>query len=138
MLKDLVVECKKTHQENRVCKYCGQIIIIEVPDDWSEEQMDELTAESCSCPDAQRYNSLKHRKEKAHERIVMLFGEQSELPIDESVEKLLYMAADAAVDLDVERVTISIKDGTKANIRRTPKGSIKIERSESSKDTYEL
>lgn len=138
MLKDLVKECKGLHQENRACRYCGQIRMIEVPNNWTEEQREEMTIECCICPDAMTHNGLKHRKEKAHERIEMLFGEQSELPIDENVEKLLYMAVDAAVDLDIENVTISIKDGTKASIRRTTKGSIKIERSEISKNTYEL
>ena len=138
MLKDLTKECKKVHSENVACRYCGQIRMIEVPIDWSEEQIEELAVENCICPDAQTHNGLKHRKEKAHERIEMIFGEQSEVSIDENAEKLLHMAADAVVDMDIERVTVVIKDGTKASIRRTAKGSIKIERTESSKNAYEL
>ena len=137
-MKDLAEKHSVLHQENRACRYCGQMRMIEVPDNWTDEQMNELVVEHCPCPDAQTHNSIKHRKEKAHERIEMLFGEQSEFPIDENAEKLLHMAADAAVDLDIERVTVGIKDGTKASIKRTAKGSIKIERTESNKNAYEL
>ena len=129
---------EKICRQSRACRYCGQIIMMEVSDLWTEEQMDELAVEKCLCPDAQIYNALKHRKEKAHEKIGMLFGEISESPIDENVEKLLHIAANAAVDSVIERLTVVMKDGTKAGIKRTAKGSIKIERSVSKKNAYEL
>ena len=34
------------------CRFCGQLKNVEVPEDWDNEKLDELVAESCNCDDA--------------------------------------------------------------------------------------
>lgn len=138
MLRDKVKNYDELITVNGSCRFCGQMMTVEVPDSWNEEMINELVVEKCECNDAVGYTGLKRRKERAHEKIRILFGDGAAVPVDDKAEKLLHMAADAALEWDIEKITVDIKDGTKGNIKRNAKGNIKIERSESSKNAYEL
>ena len=124
--------------ETGACRYCGQLAQVEVPATWDEDKINELVTEKCECCDAVEYAKMKNRKANAHEKIVLLFGGKSAMPVDDKAEELLHLAVEAAVEWDIEKISVDIKDGTKGKISRTAKGSIKIERSESKKNAYEL
>ena len=123
---------------NGCCMFCGQMMTVEAPVIWGEDIINELVSEKCECDASQNWARRKFRKEKAHEKIKILFGDGADIPIDENAEKLLHLAADCIVDMDVEKMTIEIQDGTKGKISRTAKGFIKIERSESSRTGCEI
>lgn len=138
MLKDEVKGYKDLETVTGSCRFCGQLMQVEAPPGCGEDVIEELVAESCGCTEAVSYAAQKQRKERAHEKIVLLFGEQAEYPVDDKAEELLHIAVDAALAWDIEKLTVDIGDGTKGKISRSAKGNIKIERSESRKRAVEL
>lgn len=138
MVKDEVKKHDDVVIMTGACRFCGQIAQVDAPPIWPEDMVNELATELCECNKATTYANMKKRREKAHEKIVLLFGEKASSPVNDNAEKLLHMAVDTAIDYDIESMTIDIGDGTKGKISCTTKGSIKIERRESSKNAYEL
>ena len=57
--------------------------------EWNQEEIDELATETCECVNARIYTHKKSQKERAHNKIDLLFGENNTTVI----------VPDAAVDL---------------------------------------
>lgn len=145
MLKDRLEEEKKSRRklvsEVGGCRFCGQTEAVEVPPEWTEDEVDELVTERCECWEAESYARRKRRKEQAHERIDLLFGEgenkESE-PIQGKALELLHDAVEKAGDEDIVSATIDTGNGIKAAIKLTDKGTIKVTRTQTKKNSYEV
>lgn len=96
------------------CSFCGQTKIIQVPEEWEQGQINEAVTCECECEQAQAYAKAKERKDKAKKRVNELFGGGAEKPVAEDVGH-----------------------GVKAKVSKMAKESIKVERSENKKTTYE-
>lgn len=120
------------------CRFCGQIANLEVPIEWTDEQVDEAAVECCGCEKAQEYTIRKKKKERAIEAIEQQFGEESETQIDDSIKELLIEIVGHVVDRRVTSGTIDIGNGLRAKIGRNAKGSIKVEREKKAKEVQEV
>ena len=69
--------------------------------------------------------------QKAKNRITELFGSNAERPIDQDVVSIILDVVDAIEARHMKGVTIDVGQGVRA------KESIKVERTETSKKTYE-
>lgn len=140
MLKDRIEEMKKEFPEGLVsgrggCKFCGQIVAIEVPADWEDQERDELATEMCECISATIYTRKKQQKERAAKAIEKQFG--ADTGTEEEVKNLLLDIADKVIDLKINSGTIDIGNGVKAKIGITGKGNVKVERTKTEKATQE-
>ncbi len=77
------------------CKFCGQQAACKILEHWTEEEENEAATESCECPEAKWYTAKKEQKERARNRIIMLFGESNGVvSCGETVMELLNNIAD--------------------------------------------
>lgn len=119
------------------CRFCGQAGFATTMTDWGEERVNEQVTLQCQCTDAQEYLKSIERKQKAKKRINELFGEGAEKPVQRSVTDLLMLTVDAIEDKDMKGIMVDVGQGVKAKVSKMAKESIKVERSESKKTTYE-
>lgn len=119
------------------CRFCGQAGIVRAIVGWSEERINEEVTLICQCEAAQNYAKALQRKTKAKERINELFGEGAEKPLKDSVVELLLFTVDAIEDKALKGITVDAGDGVRAKVSKMAKESIKVERSENKKITYE-
>ena len=120
-----------------VCRFCGQTSIKEVPTEWSKDEIDELTAETCECTEAGIYSDKKEQKERANDRIELLFGEKSGAAIREETKDFLHAAIDPICSHYIQSVTVDAGNGTKGKISVTSKGFVKVSRTDTQKSEYE-
>ena len=84
-----------------------------------------------------KYRKAKERKDKAKKRVNELFGSGAEKPVAEDVVNLLIATVDAIEDKHMKGITVDVGHGVKAKVSKMAKESIKVERSENKKTTYE-
>lgn len=58
------------------CKYCGQYIVLEVPDTFTEEDINEEASRKCSCPQAEARARIEENIASAEGAIKALFNEK--------------------------------------------------------------
>lgn len=75
--------------------------------------------------------------QKAKNRITELFGSNAERPIDQDVVTIMLDVVDAIEARHMKGVTIDVGQGVRAKVSKMAKESIKVERTETSKKTYE-
>ncbi len=119
------------------CRFCGQIADIKAPLNYTDDQRDELATELCKCYEAEYYTNKKSWKERAHDRIEKLFGEESEEPINDSEIKILHDAVEPVANNDITSMTVDFGNGIKAKINITAKGKIKVQRTDTDTRSYE-
>lgn len=119
------------------CIYCGQMVVVNAMQDWSEDEINQAATSQCECDAAQSYIKAQRRKEKAKKRIHELFGSAAEKPIAEEVVDILLLSVDAIEEKTIKSLTVDIGQGAKGKIIKTAKENIRVERSESKKTTFE-
>lgn len=119
------------------CRFCGQAGFVRTMVGWSEERVNEQATLQCQCENAQAYTKAIERKQKAKKRINELFGEGAESPVKSNVTDLLLLTVDVIEDKAMKGITVDIGHGIKAKVSKMAKESIKVERSENKKTTYE-
>ena len=83
------------------CKFCGQIKIMHIADEWSQEHLDEEATLTCSCGAAQAYAFRKEAIQTAQAAINQLFSDGHRLKwlykieLDPSLKPLMLQAVDA-------------------------------------------
>lgn len=123
-------------EQTGYCRFCGQAGIVRTMQGWGEERINEDATLNCQCEAAQNYSKAVARKQKAKQRINELFGEKAEKPLKNSVVELL-LTVDAIEDKAMKGITVDAGHGTRAKVSKMAKESIKVERSENKKTTYE-
>lgn len=119
------------------CRFCGQTAAREALEEWQQEEIDELVTETCECLEARLYANEKGQKERANERIDLLFGKQSAVAVKDAAVDLLHRAVDLICEGSISAVTIDIGNGVKAKINITSKGFIKVTRTKTDTSAYE-
>ena len=120
------------------CRFCGQIVVVEAPEECTVEKLDELATGECQCDEAKRYQIKKKRKEKANKAIEEQFGENSKHPLMEDIKQYLKTAADMIVEYRINSVTVDIGRGIKAKIGTSAKANVKVEKIVTEKTTEEV
>ena len=83
------------------CKFCGQIKIMHIAEEWSQEHLDEEATLTCSCSAAQAYAFRKEAINTAQQAINQLFSEGHRLKwmykidLDSSIKPMMLRAVDA-------------------------------------------
>lgn len=120
------------------CRFCGQIMAVEVPEECTAEIADELATEGCQCAEANMYKTRKKRKIRANKAIEEQFGENSKHPMKEDIKQFLKTAADMIVEYRINSVTVDIGRGIKAKIGTSSKANVKVEKVITEKTTEEV
>lgn len=122
-----IEEMKKIDFEDDACPYCGQV---------------RITEGDCNCDGAKRARRIQERIQNAGETIEELFGEECKkdgyTPIPEDNIETLNAAVVQIVNYKLHAALFVLSSGTRAKITRSKGGSIKIERTETKKNSAEV
>lgn len=122
-----IEEMKKIDFEDDACPYCGQV---------------RITEGDCNCDGARRAHRIQERIQNAGETIEELFGEECKkdgyTPIPEDNIETLNAAVVQIVNYKLHAASFVLSSGTRAKITRSKGGSIKIERTETKKNSAEV
>lgn len=83
------------------CRFCGQIKIMHIAEEWSQEHLDEEATLTCSCSAAQAYAYRKDAVNVARRAIDQLFSDGHRLKwmykidLDPSIKPMMLQAVDA-------------------------------------------
>lgn len=106
------------------CKHCGQIIILDIDEDaaFSQQEIDELASKRCDCEIAKIQRDIENSISDAIEDVDKMF------PESENIRGYVKQACELVGREYVENITIKIDSRTKAQIKKTTKGKIRVER----------
>lgn len=106
--------------------------------EWNQEEIDELATETCECVNARIYTHKKSQKERAHNKIDLLFGENNTTVIvpDAAVD-LLHKTVYPICEGFIQSATVDMGNGIKGKISITTKGIVKVTRTKTNTSTYE-
>lgn len=120
------------------CKFCGQMGTANGKAGLSESEVNELITCHCGCEKAKEYAKQKEQIQKAKARIAETFGPAAgEKALDESIVENLVSFVDIIAQKKMQSVTVDMGRGLKARVSRMAKGSIKVERTETVKASFE-
>ena len=118
-------ENKKINFEG-ICPFCGQVSL----------------DEECNCDGAQRERKIQSQIQRATDTIYELFGpdctENGYAPVADESIKLMREIVEQVAYWKMYSASLHIANGIKAKISRTASGKIKIERSETKKQSLEV
>lgn len=114
------------------CIYCGQIGTVEVEDNTPDEVVDKEVTINCSCTSAKVARDRKKKQAKAQENVEELFANHSE-----DVREFLKAAVVLIGENMVDKISVDTGRKVKAQITKTSKGNIKVERTETRKMAVE-
>lgn len=106
--------------------------------EWNQEEIDELATETCECVNARIYTHKKSQKERAHNKIDLLFEENNTTVIvpDAAVD-LLHKTVYPICEGFIQSATVDMGNGIKGKISITTKGIVKVTRTKTNTSTYE-
>lgn len=120
------------------CKFCGQSVLVVVPDNATEEVLTEEATMNCTCKESHSYRDAKEKEEQIEMAKTSARGTTFELFHEEfpEIEELLNMAINPLVEKKFKKLTINTGGRTKATISFA-KDAIKVEREDKSIATRE-
>ncbi len=121
-----------------VCRFCGQNKMIEVPNGYTQEEIDEEVTCECKCDEAKAYQEKKEREERLEAQKLSAQGTTFELFHNDfpEVEQILNKTIPLLVTKKVKKLTVNTGTKVTATIGIS-KGTIKVERTETSKYSRE-
>lgn len=57
----------ESSKRSGICKYCRNLVIVDAPEDYSDQEVNDLATEKCDCSEAKKERSRKARMKKAAE-----------------------------------------------------------------------
>ena len=125
-----------------VCRFCGQIKSVEVPEEWDDEKLDELVAESCNCDVAMRYQKKKKRREGAEEKLKEILEYEAEDDEDgmvpDDAKELSYVALEKILEGPINQITVETENGIKIKMKKNTKGYVRMERKKTKTKSCEV
>lgn len=100
------------------CRFCMQTKLIEVPDDMSQEEIDEEVTMECRCKDGEAYRDEQEKIEMIRQAKLSAQGTTFELFHEEfpEIEEVLNYVMDDLTSGAYKKVTITTGGKTKASI----------------------
>lgn len=109
------------------CPFCGQGHVIQIGDDWNEEQVNDAVVKVCACEGAEKHKEMN----SVRKRVKEFFGDESLKKFDDAfgieVQDDLVSWAEKVYDGLYEKLTVVLENGDKAIIQRSG-ARIKISR----------
>lgn len=100
------------------CKYCGQIATLEVPERFTQEEIDEEVVKKCDCPEAQAFTKQQETIAAAEGMIRDFFDGREGMS---AVMELLLSAVKPLAENAIGAISIS-KDGYTGSMKPTKDG----------------
>ncbi len=120
----------KENLREGVCKYCGQIRMVNAKPSIPQEDVNIIASKECDCFSAQMHRKRDRQYEKASVNIEKIFKDRPEMA------EILRCAARKIADEQIDVVTVKCGAITaKASV--TGKGTIKISRTEKNENSLE-
>lgn len=69
----------KLKENNGFCKYCKQAVLIQAPDDATQEELNEIATKECSCKEADYQRKREMKVDAASAYIENLFHDKEQL-----------------------------------------------------------
>ena len=85
------------------CLFCGQYRAIEVPDTFTEEDIDEEVTKKCDCPEAKADTDKKEKIATSEAKVKEIF---EGLPALETMQNMLLSALKPLTMYDIDGITI--------------------------------
>lgn len=131
-------------QENKlmsctgICRFCGQVLAIKMPYDATEDEKDLEASYRCTCEGGREYSASIDRIALAEASIDELFGVKAG---DKSVGgcgiEILKSCVTALEKGTIDSASFTFKEGCKAKLNKTGRGTIKVARSDTTTKAYE-
>ena len=86
------------------CKYCGQIIALEVPESYTREMIDEEATKKCDCPEAETETKRQQAIAYADGAIKDFFKDKDGL---ESIQNILLQSVEPLAYGRIGKISIS-------------------------------
>lgn len=100
----------ETIQMDGVCKYCGQVMIVSVPEGrhYSQEEIDRMATMDCTCPGGEAEAVIQKRVNDAAEAIDRVLAKKNK----KTVAQIMLGAVDALARDRVKKISVNIDGGT--------------------------
>ena len=95
------------------CKYCGQIAMIDCPESFTQEEVDEEASKKCSCPEAQAASLKEYNRTSAAAFIKDAFKN------DQYMQDFMPVVVDAVMDEAADKVQVVQKTAISAKTVET-------------------
>lgn len=95
------------------CKYCGQIAMIDCPEGFTQEEVDEEATKICKCPEAQAMSIKEYNRTSAAAFIKDAFKS------DEYMQDFMTNTVDAVMDCAADKVQVVQKTAISAKTVET-------------------
>lgn len=109
------------HMAEGVCRYCGQVHMVEIHGKETKEQIDLWAEEKCDCADAKGARRKKKANEKAVENIEGIAGTEQETGIRE----ILIKGLEYLEEQKIERVQVKMANRV-YTVEEGKEGRIKV------------
>lgn len=101
-----------------VCKFCGQSAALEVPEKFTQEEIDEEVVRHCDCPEAQAFTKQQEEIANAEGMIKEFFKDREGM---QKIKDLLLSAVEPLAKSEIGAISIS-KDGYTGSMKPTKDG----------------
>ena len=119
--------------ELATCKYCGQILTIELPEGTTHEQALEEGTMNCNCSMAIAYQQLKERASVAKIELEEMLLKDDEVhnikAVDKEIFDLLISAIDIMAKDKIYKISVGLCSGGNVDIKAGTGGKISLKRS---------
>ena len=117
---------KKLIEKTGMCKFCGQTKFLKVPEEMTDEELNDQVSFECRCEAAGVEDEKRVQGMITESKGIAFALLNSEYP---KIEELVNELVSKMVSLDIKKIDIGISAQTKIKIRRTD-SSIKIYRTD--------
>ena len=114
-----------------VCKYCGQIMTLEVPESFTQDDIDQEVEKKCSCPEAKAFWKIEGNIACTESTIREFFKDKEGM---DAIQNLLLNATRPLAEGKIGKITITkggytgsmkpTKDGIKISLKYTTEDSV--------------
>lgn len=115
------------------CRFCGQIATLELPERFTQEEIDQEAVKRCDCPEARAYTKQQEMIASAEGTIKEFFKDREGM---DAIKNLLLGAVEPMTRQEISAISIS-KGGYTGNMK-PGKDSIKIQLKYTTVDSVEL
>ena len=116
-----------------ICKYCGQLVAAELPENATEEIGIEVGTLNCNCPAARAYQTMIEKAviAKAELKDMVLTDDESHniKAVDEKIFDFLSVAIDLIANDKIYKISIGLSSGGTVDIKAGSGGKISLKRS---------
>ena len=122
---------EKLIDKTGMCKFCGQQKFVKVPEDMTDEKLNDQVSFECRCEAGKIWRAGVEDEKRVKDMITESRGISFALLNSEypKIEELVNELVEKMVSLDIRKIDIGITTQTKIKIRRTD-SSIKIYRTD--------